>query len=54
MVATSQGGVAAVTYVRALGGHRHVRRVVTLGSPFRGTWVAAAGVPLLGLVSAGV
>lgn len=37
----SMGGVIAAHYVLANGGHRHVRRTVTLGSPLRGTEAAA-------------
>lgn len=54
LVGVSQGGLAALYYVRRLGGHQHVRRLVSLGTPFAGTWFALAGVPLLGMVSRGV
>jgi len=54
LVGVSQGGLAALYYVRRLGGAERVRRMVALGTPFAGTWFAAVGVPLLGAVSAGV
>lgn len=54
LVGVSQGGLAALYYQRCLGGHPRVRRMVALGTPFQGTWAAAAGIPALGLVSAGV
>ncbi len=54
LVGVSQGGLAALYYVRRLGGTERVRRMVALGTPFTGTWFAALGVPLLGAVSTGV
>jgi pimeloyl-ACP methyl ester carboxylesterase len=41
LVAHSLGGIVARLYVRELGGARHVRRLVTLGTPHQGTRVAA-------------
>lgn len=54
VVGVSQGGLAALYYVRRLQGVDRVRRLVTLGTPFAGTWFAMAGLPLLGAVSRGV
>ena len=54
VVGVSQGGLAALYHLRRLGGVDDVRRLVTLGTPFAGTWFAAAGVPALGLLSRGV
>lgn len=50
LVGVSMGGVIAANYVGPQGGHRSVRRAVTLGSPLRGTAVAKAvsGLPLVG------
>jgi triacylglycerol lipase len=44
VVGHSMGGVVARYYVQALGGHRSVDTVVTLGSPHRGTVMAHLGV----------
>lgn len=51
LVGVSLGGFVALQYVKELGGHAHVGRVVTMGAPVHGTWFAAVGVPLLGAVS---
>lgn len=37
LVGHSMGGVVAAYYINELGGHRYVRRLVTLGTPWRGT-----------------
>ena len=41
LVGHSMGGLVAAFYVNALGGHTRVRRLVTLGAPWKGTatWV---------------
>ena len=41
LVGHSMGGLVAAFYVNALGGHTRVRRLVTLGTPWKGTatWV---------------
>ncbi len=41
LVGHSMGGLVAAFYVNALGGHTRVRRIVTLGAPWKGTatWV---------------
>ncbi len=44
VVAHSMGGLAMLYYVKRLRGHRHVRRLVLLGTPAAGTWSALAGV----------
>jgi len=51
VVGFSMGGLVALQTLKFLEGERWIRRLVTLGSPFRGTWMAAAGVTTLGLVS---
>lgn len=40
LVCHSMGGLAARAWWRASGGTRHVARIVTIGSPHRGTWLA--------------
>jgi len=43
IVAHSKGGLVALWWLLRLGGHRHCHRVVTMGTPFRGTpltWLA--------------
>lgn len=50
LVGVSMGGVIAANYLGPQGGHRSVRRAVTLGSPLRGTAIAKAvsGLPIVG------
>jgi len=52
IVGHSMGGLIGLYYVKRLGGKDQVRRMVMLGTPARGTWVAALGVATLGLWSA--
>lgn len=47
IVAHSMGGLVALDYLKRGGGARHVRRLVLMGTPARGTWSA-----LLGLMTA--
>ena len=47
IVAHSMGGLVALDYLKNGGGARHVRKLVLLGTPARGTWSA-----LLGLMTA--
>ena len=54
IVAHSMGGLIALYYIRRLGGHRLVRNLITLGTPFRGTWSAYVGTMFLGVISRGV
>ncbi len=41
LVCHSMGGLVAAWYIRHLGGHTRVRRLVTIGTPWRGTRLAA-------------
>ncbi len=47
----SMGGLIGLYFVKKLGGHARVRKLVMLGTPVRGTWAALAGVVTLGLWS---
>jgi triacylglycerol lipase len=51
IVGHSMGGHIGLYYQKKLGGHAHVRRLVMMGTPARGTWVALAGIATLGLWS---
>jgi triacylglycerol lipase len=53
LVGVSLGGLIGLYYIKKLGGAPRVRRFVALGTAFRGTWMAIAGVLALGLVSKG-
>src|SRR5262245_21746854 len=52
IVGHSMGGLIGLYYIKKLGGHEKVRKLVMLGTPLRGTWAAAIGVAMVGLVSA--
>jgi triacylglycerol lipase len=51
IVGHSMGGLIGLYYIKKLGGHSRVRRLVMMGTPARGTWVALAGIATLGLWS---
>jgi pimeloyl-ACP methyl ester carboxylesterase len=51
IIGHSMGGLIGLYYVKKLGGEGRVRRLVMMGTPVRGTWVALAGVATLGLWS---
>jgi pimeloyl-ACP methyl ester carboxylesterase len=51
IIGHSMGGLIGLYYVKKLGGHARVRRLVMMGTPVRGTWMALAGVATLGLWS---
>jgi len=51
IVGHSMGGLIGLYYIKKLGGHEKVRKMVMIGTPHRGTWAALAGVLFLGLVS---
>jgi triacylglycerol esterase/lipase EstA (alpha/beta hydrolase family) len=52
IIGHSMGGLIGLYYVKKLGGAAKVRKLVMMGTPARGTWVALAGVATLGLWSA--
>lgn len=54
VVGVSQGGVLALWWAHHLAGFPRLRRLVLVGAPVRGTWAAAAGLPVLGAVSRGI
>jgi pimeloyl-ACP methyl ester carboxylesterase len=47
----SMGGLIGLYYIKKLGGHTRVRKLIMMGTPVRGTWSAMAGVLTLGLWS---
>jgi triacylglycerol lipase len=51
IVGHSMGGLIGLYYIKKLGGHARVRRLIMMGTPVRGTWIALAGVATLGLWS---
>ncbi len=51
IIGHSMGGLIGLYYVKKLGGHARVRKLVMMGTPVRGTWAALAGVVTLGLWS---
>ena len=51
IVGHSMGGLIGLYYLKKLGGHSRVRRLIMMGTPVKGTWAALAGVVTLGLWS---
>lgn len=51
IIGHSMGGLIGLYYVKKLGGHARVRKLIMMGTPVRGTWVALMGVMTLGLWS---
>src|SRR6266567_2014622 len=47
----SMGGLIGLYYVKKLGGHEKVRKLVMMGTPLKGTWSALFGVATMGLFS---
>ena len=54
LVGASQGGIIALWWAHGERRWDRVRRIVTLGTPFRGAAPAGVVAPTLGLVSAGI
>ncbi len=51
IVGHSMGGLIGLYYVKKLGGHEKVRKLVMMGTPNQGTWAAVLGVLTVGLIS---
>lgn len=51
IIGHSMGGLIGLYYVKKLGGHARVRKLIMMGTPVRGTWSALFGVVTLGLWS---
>jgi triacylglycerol lipase len=51
VVGHSMGGLIGLYYIKKLGGHEKVRKLVMIGTPHRGTWVALGGVMMMGALS---
>ena len=51
IIGHSMGGLIGLYYIKKLGGHARVRKLVMMGTPARGTWAALVGVVTLGLWS---
>ncbi|HEY6174226.1 MAG TPA: alpha/beta fold hydrolase, partial [Kofleriaceae bacterium] len=51
IIGHSMGGLIGLYYVKKLGGHARVRKLIMMGTPIRGTWAALMGVMMLGLWS---
>lgn len=54
VVGYSMGGLVALHAVKFLSGDRHVRNLVMMGSPLRGSWLSLAGVATVGAISPSV
>lgn len=51
IIGHSMGGLIGLYYVKKLGGHQRVRKLILMGTPARGTWAALAGIATLGIRS---
>lgn len=51
VIGHSMGGLIGLYYAKKLGGASRIRKLVMMGTPMRGTWVALAGIATLGLWS---
>lgn len=52
IVGHSMGGLIGLYYVKKLGGHERVRKLIMMGTPAQGTWSALLGIFTLGFWSA--
>lgn len=51
VIGHSMGGLIGLYYLKHLEGHKFIRKLICIGTPFGGTWAAIAGVALFGAVS---
>jgi triacylglycerol lipase len=51
IIGHSMGGLVALYYIKRLGGHRRVRKLISMGTPHQGTWTALLGVATMGFFS---
>jgi triacylglycerol lipase len=51
IIGHSMGGLVALYYIKRLGGHRRVRKLISMGTPYHGTWAALLGVATMGMLS---
>lgn len=51
IVGHSMGGLIGLYYVKKLGGHERVRKLIMMGTPQKGTWAALLGIATVGLLS---
>ncbi|HUH05298.1 MAG TPA: alpha/beta fold hydrolase [Kofleriaceae bacterium] len=51
IIGHSMGGLIGLYYIKKLGGHTRVRKLLMIGSPVKGSWTALLGIGLLGLLS---
>ncbi len=54
IIGHSMGGLIGLYYVKKLGGHRVVEKLIAMGTPFHGTWTSLIGLFPLGLFSRGI
>ncbi|MDB5038733.1 MAG: lipase class 2 [Bacteriovoracaceae bacterium] len=54
IIGHSMGGLIGLYYVKKLGGHRIVDKLITLGAPFNGTWTSLLGLFPFGVFSKGI
>ena len=51
LLGVSLGGLMTLYYIKRLGGETRVRRMIALGTPFKGSWASLVAVATLGLIS---
>lgn len=51
IIGHSMGGLIALYYIKKLGGDAHVRKLISLGTPFQGTPTAWAGIASMGVIA---